>query len=240
MNISRLLPLTAVLFSGLSLPAAAQVRITEVNVSARNVEITNFGTTTVNLSGWFFCHRFTYPSLSGSIAPGESRQFSVSFDRTSSDLCLYTSSAFASATALEDFIQWGAGGIGRESVAAAKGIWTTGSFFTVPATGVSYHAKAQPPASGLRLSNWFTALPHAGFPVPAPALETGTLTGGTWTLTVNSRYLPASLIPEVNTSLTGTWTTPAVTRTDLGSGRVRLTFPAASGAREFARVRAQP
>ena len=39
------------------------------------------------------------------------------FTDNASDLGLYNSSAFSSTTAMEDFVQWGAGGQGRESVA---------------------------------------------------------------------------------------------------------------------------
>ena len=92
-------------------PAAhAQVRITEVTMTAtNNVELTNFGAATVSLNPWFFCHRRTYGSRpSGDIAPGQSRMFTVaSLNLTSSDLGLYNSSSFATTTAMEDFVQWG-------------------------------------------------------------------------------------------------------------------------------------
>jgi hypothetical protein len=242
MNIPPLLRLAAALF-GFILAAgplsAQQVRITEVNVSARNVELTNFGTTSQSLSGWFFCHRFVYPALSGTLAAGESRQFSVSFNQTSSDLCLYNSSSFGSSTAMQDFIQWGAGGLGRQSVAVSKGIWTAGTFFSVPAAGISFHAKGLS-TSGLRTGNWFNGLPHAGFPVPDPVLESALLASGQWTVTVNSFYLPPALLPETNTALTGTWQTATPSVTDLGSGRVRLVFSAGGSTRGFTRVRAVP
>ena len=75
---------TAVTVLTSSVTANAQLRITEVNLSTRNVEVTNFGATTVNVAGWFFCHRFNYPSLGGSIAAGASRQFTVNFPRAGS------------------------------------------------------------------------------------------------------------------------------------------------------------
>lgn len=239
MNISRLITIAAAVIGLLTPNLSAQVRITEVNVSARTVELTNFGSSAQSLSGWFFCHRFVYPGLSGSLAAGETRQFSVTFNQTSSDLGLYNSSSFASTTAMQDFVQWGAGGIGRESVAVAKGIWATGAFLTVPASGLSFHSKGLL-ASGVRNNNWFTGRAHAGFPLPDPVIETANLAGGQWTVTCNSFYLPAALKPETNTLLSGTWTpvTPAVT--DLGGGRVRLVYSAGSGNRAFTRIRPVP
>ena len=46
----------AVLLAGVLIPESgqAQIRFTEVTLSTRNVELTNFGSTTVNLSAWFF------------------------------------------------------------------------------------------------------------------------------------------------------------------------------------------
>lgn len=41
---------------------------------------------------------------------------------TSADLGLYNTNSFANAAAMEDFVQYGGSGIGRESVAASKGI----------------------------------------------------------------------------------------------------------------------
>ena len=223
--------------------AQAQVRITEVNVSTRNVEITNFSAASVSLTGWRFCHRFTYPSLSGTIAAGESRQFTVTFNQTSSDLCLYNTANFGSTTAMEDFIQWGGAGIGRESVAAAKGIWTAGTFYPVPAAGLSFHAKAQPPATGLRTTNWFTGLPHVGFPVPGPELESFALVSGEWRLIARSYHLLPALRTEANDNLSTVWgsQTPVVVDLGLSAGRRRfdIRFPTL-GLRQFVRVRADP
>ena len=233
--------------------AQAQVRITEVNVSTRNVEVTNFGAASVNLTGWRFCHIFTYPSLSGNIAAGESRQFSVTFNQTASDLCLYRAAlagetfSFGDPNFMQDFIQWGAGGQGRQSVAVAKGIWTNSppasAFFAVPAAGLSFHAKAQPPATGVRNSNWFTGLPHAGFPVPAPELESFAIVGGEWRLIAKSYHLLPALRTEANANLSTVWPvqTPVVADLGLTAGRRRfdIRFPT-TGLRQFVRMRADP
>ena len=217
--------------------AVAQVRITEVTISTGNVELTNFGPATVDLSGWRFCHRFSYTSPGGTIAAGVSRQFTVAFNKTSSDLGLYNSTTFSSTSAMQDFLEWGGGGLGRESVAASKGIWTAGAFLAVPANGVSLHAKANPGA-GTRMSNWFTAFPHAGFPLPNIEVKSVSLVSGEWRLTALSYYLLANHRVETSSDLGVTpWVTATPTVSDLGNKLLDLRFPA-TGARQFLRVKA--
>lgn len=233
------LALAASLLSFAAPAAHAQVRITEVTISTRNVELTNFGPSAVDLTNWRFCHRFIYPSPGGIIAAGATRQFTVNFNQTSSDLGLYNSSNFGSATDMQDFVQWGGGGIGRESVAVAKGIWTTGFFFTLPPAGKSLHAKAQPPATGLRTTNWFPGWPHAGFPVPAMEFESVTIVGGQWRLIGKSFYLTNAHGVDVRADLTTPWVpVTAPTIVELGGGRLDVRFPA-TGTRQFTRLRAQ-
>ena len=212
-----------------------------MTISTRNVELTNFGTTTVDLTNWRFCHRFTYPSPGGTIAPGQSRQFTVTFNQTSSDLCLYSSTNFGSTTDMQDFIQWGGGGIGRESVATNvnKQIWTAGFFFAVPPAGKSLHAKSVTPNTGLRTTNWFPGWPHAGFPVPEMKFESIGVVGGEWRIIAQSFYLTNAHLVEVSSDLSSPWqplAAPAIT--ELGGGRLDVRFPA-TGTRQFSRLRAQ-
>lgn len=238
-----LLPLLSlVLLSTLSTTASAQVRITEVNLQAQRVELTNFGTSSVNLATWQWCRRFVYSAVGGTIAAGETRQFTVSMNQTSSDLGIYRSSLFGSASDMEDYLQWGASfsAAGREGVAVAKGIWPAGPFLTVPAAGLSFHAKGQPPATGSRNSNWFTGLPHQGFPVPAPVLESFSLTGGEWRLITQTFYLQTALRTEANSDLSAVWQLQTPVISSLGAGRFDIRFPASSDPRQFVRVRAQP
>ena len=217
--------------------AGAQVRITEVTLSSRTVELTNFGTSTVNLAGWFFCHSFIYPSPGGSIAAGQSRQFVLnSLSQSATDLGLYSDSNFASAASMVDFVQWGSGGNGRESVAVSKGIWTSGTFLTVPASGLSLHAKGLV-TTGQRTGNWFTALPHNGFPLPGPVIETAGLANGQWKVDVSSFHLASALRAQVTSDFSADWLPAGGTTEDLGGGKFRLTFPS-QGARQFARVQA--
>ncbi|MEL6698783.1 MAG: T9SS type A sorting domain-containing protein [Bacteroidota bacterium] len=119
---------------------SAQVVINEVQYgSSSTIELKNVGSSTVDVSNWWLCYLFTYRQLSASnitvtgntmMAPGDIVTISGSGLSlgTSSDLGIYNSSSFGSSTAMEDFVQWGAGGQGRESVAVTKGIWTAGDF----------------------------------------------------------------------------------------------------------------
>ncbi|WP_033961615.1 T9SS type A sorting domain-containing protein [Psychroserpens jangbogonensis] len=118
--------------------AYAQVRIVEVNPTTNVVKIHNYGSTTVDVTSYWFCHLFTYSTLgsgtvqSGSLnlAPGAEvvLESSSNFNASFSDLGLYQTSSFASSTSMQDFTQWGSGGNGRENVAVNKGIWTAGTF----------------------------------------------------------------------------------------------------------------
>jgi hypothetical protein len=123
----------------LSLSAGfSQIRIVEVTPATNTIVIENFGGTSADISSWWTCHRFNYSQLSSStvvtgslnIPAGNQVELIISgsMNATSSDLGLYNASSFGSTTAMEDFLQWGAGGIGRENVAVAKGIWAAGTF----------------------------------------------------------------------------------------------------------------
>ena len=72
--------------------------------------------------------------ISGSLnlSPGAEVVFtsSVSLYIVSADLALYSNNSFASSASMVDFFQYGAGGIGRESLAVTAGLWTTGDFIS--------------------------------------------------------------------------------------------------------------
>src|SRR5688572_20767989 len=121
--------------------ATGQVRITSVALSTRKVLVTNFGEESVDLSNWWWCHQFFYTTLGGSLAAGETREFTLpgALSQTASDLGLYDSASFASTDSMQDFLQWGSGGNGRELTASEKGIWTAGAFLAVPPNGKSLH-----------------------------------------------------------------------------------------------------
>lgn len=127
----------------------AQVKINEVlyNPSSGGdmIELKNFGPTEVNVTNWNLCARLVYERIgdltveSGTLAIPAGGILVLSgktLNDSSSDLGLYhevnTNADFASASFMEDFVQWGnsLGAGGRESVAVTKGIWNAGEFVT--------------------------------------------------------------------------------------------------------------
>lgn len=124
----------------------AQIRLLKVDTGNGQITIKNFGGTTVDITGYRFCARITYSGgqlnsgmiVSGDLNLSPNEEVIVSWNvilsstATNSDLGLYLpTGAFSSAAAMVDFTQWGSGGNGRESVAVAKGIWTTGDFLSL-------------------------------------------------------------------------------------------------------------
>ena len=106
------------------------------NVGEDWVELINRGAEPVDITGWLWCARFSYPSISAAdilsgnpdltLDPGEVIALSISIDLndTSSDLGLYTQSPFGTAANMVDFVQWGTPvDVGRSDVARDKNIW---------------------------------------------------------------------------------------------------------------------
>ena len=99
------------------------------------IELQNTGSTTIDVTTWWFCARFFYGQivsmtlLDGAdyvLDPGEiiTLQSWINLNNSSSDLGLYSINNFASPASMVDFIQWGtAAAVGRSTVARDKGIW---------------------------------------------------------------------------------------------------------------------
>jgi len=126
----------AILFS---YNVSAQIRLVAVDPGNDKVTIQNFGTTTVPISDYWFCtllvydqlNSFTIDSGSLNLTAGSSVTLSgLNLRDSDADLGLYTSRSFGSATAMEDFMQWGDAGNGRESVANTANLWSSGDFLT--------------------------------------------------------------------------------------------------------------
>ncbi len=154
------------LFLVLAIPAvlSAQVKINEVlyATSGAQIELKNFGATSVDVSNWWLCALFRYTQISGMTVISGSLNIpaggilalsggSITLSSTASDLGLYTSNDFASSAAMEHFVQWGSAGQGRESVAVSKEIWTAGDFMPTVAQGHSIEYDADGDAS----TDWF-------------------------------------------------------------------------------------
>ncbi len=111
------------------------------------IELKNTGTASGDIGGWWLCYRFEYYDIpaSVSIEPGAFLvihlgvngdntatdvyiQFASALNTNSSDLNLYLDGNFTSPSSMIDFVQWGGGGNGRESVAVTAGMWMEGDF----------------------------------------------------------------------------------------------------------------
>ncbi|MEM7107802.1 MAG: hypothetical protein AAF519_06225 [Bacteroidota bacterium] len=118
----------------------ANIRLLQVDPIANTITLRNFGNASKDISSYWFCLRFSYNQVStltaqqGNfiLAPTEEVVISVDMNDTSSDVGFYSTDIFASSEAMSDFMQYGEGGIGRESVAESKGIWTAGDFVENP------------------------------------------------------------------------------------------------------------
>ena len=120
-------------------PSAALVGFLQVNPSTDAIYIKNFGEEAIDISAYRLCSEFTYTTnltsdvslISGStsLEAGDTLVVSWPITDAAADLGLYLAAgAFSDTSAMVDFLQWGAAGIGREVVAASKGIWTAGEF----------------------------------------------------------------------------------------------------------------
>ncbi|MFQ5639018.1 MAG: FlgD immunoglobulin-like domain containing protein [bacterium] len=159
---------------------SAQVKLNEVlySTSDDQIELKNFGSTSVNVSSWWFCALGLYDQISTltvvsgelNIPPGGLLALSgKSLNNSASDLGLYSTNAggFTSPSDMEDFVQWGSGGLTRESVAVSKGIWTAGEFVATVAQGSSIEYDGD----GNLVEDWFAQ------PNPTIGAENGIVTG---------------------------------------------------------------
>lgn len=124
----------------------AQIRLVEVRPAADIVTIKNFGSSTVNISDYWFCSLFAYPQLQSlninsgalNLAPNATVTLSgFAINDSDGDMGLYlpinSNADFADQNFMVDFMQWGDANNGRESVAVAKGIWENDAF--LPGSG---------------------------------------------------------------------------------------------------------
>ncbi|MCB9168695.1 MAG: T9SS type A sorting domain-containing protein [Flavobacteriales bacterium] len=130
--------LLLLLLVGSVLTAPAQVRIVKIDIALDQIVLGNCSnTTTVDVSSFWFTglgnavqvSDLTVVQGNPMLGPALNVIFSGFGLAAVSDLALYTSNGdFNDMALMEDFIEWGAGGQGYESVAVAKGIWTAGTF----------------------------------------------------------------------------------------------------------------
>ena len=156
------------------------------NFGNQLIEIKNIGDATADISGWWLCTlALQYTQLpsgvtipaggiivihvggSGTNTTTDIFLSSMSgLSASASDVSLYSNDSFTSSSSIRDFVQWGSGGNGRESVAVSAGIWTAGDFITDVAKGHSIEYDG----SGNSSSDWIDQ------PVPTIGQENGTVT----------------------------------------------------------------
>lgn len=138
------------LVAGLAIFAAASavhadifdLRITEVNALAGQVEVTNFAETTFTVATNLpFTHKGNTASFvpaASTFGPGQSVMIAVAgLDPAASDLWLYSDSSFASPASVIAGLQWGAASQGQTATAVTAGKWPAASFFTAAQTDVA-------------------------------------------------------------------------------------------------------
>ncbi len=124
----------------------AQIRIIQVEPSTNTIKIKNFAGSTVDISTYRLCSDIKYTNnltsgttiISGSLILTAGSEVELIVPTTvpgswqdllsESDLGIYLDASFSSASSMVDFVQWGSGNHGRQSVAVTKGIWTAGEF----------------------------------------------------------------------------------------------------------------
>lgn len=125
---------------------SSNVRLVQVNPNNNQITIKNFGELDEDISSWRLCSNFNYTNsgmqgdaaltlINGDYILSTDEEVVVEwtpgsgFRLTGDDIGLYLATgAFNSPEAMVDFTQYLSAGNGRESVAVAKGIWSTGDF----------------------------------------------------------------------------------------------------------------
>ena len=121
----------------------SQIRLIKVEPSTNQTTIHNFGTSMVDINGYWFCTKRTYGALTSAtiingslnLAPGADITLVVNtasgLSTVASDVSIYSTNAFGVATNMVDFMQYGdsfSGTSGRENEAVSQGFWTAGTF----------------------------------------------------------------------------------------------------------------
>ncbi|WP_299047747.1 T9SS type A sorting domain-containing protein [uncultured Polaribacter sp.] len=176
-------------FSGLS-SLNAQIVISEIKAPG-SVELKNIGKETVDVSSYWLCDFPAYSQLSSSsinvvngslsLAPNAIVEIS-GFNFISGDdgeLGLYRNDSFGSTASIVDYIEWGATGHRRASVAIEAGTWTNENF--IPAFNESN--SIQYDGVGNNAGDYFEA---------APTLNAENCTAVAGDITINTANLSAT------------------------------------------------
>lgn len=109
------------------------IAVTQVDLAADTVEISNHGDTEVDVNGLFLCNFPSYAPIADApmIGPGETitvdaGALGVNFDETQGEVGLYLSPAYDSSSEIVSYVEWGETGHARSSVGVSAGVWADG------------------------------------------------------------------------------------------------------------------
>lgn len=165
--------------------------ISEIDLTSDKVEIVNTGSTSIDMTGYFFCNRFNgspfYPAIITSlidlansdttslvVGAGQVITFQMTagfIPDASGEVGLYSNNlGFGSAANMVDYVSWGADAT-RDSVAAAKGIWAAGTFVSVTGITAGQTIQLGQGLAGNSVSDYSLATSTIGFnQVPEPTV----------------------------------------------------------------------
>lgn len=143
------------------------LRVTEIQPSAAQVEVTNISQTTYTATQNLpFAHRADTASFIPNatvFAPGESKTFSLpGLDAADSDIWLYNSASFSSPAAIESGVKYGpASNVGNTAVAVSAGIWPSTSAFVATPANAAESLKLVAYRFGV-VASWANGAPNFG------------------------------------------------------------------------------
>lgn len=258
--------LVAVLSMASFVGAAAygQIVISEVDLINNKVELVNLGTNSVDATTWWWCNRVNgspfYATISGStidtnlstatslnIGGGEILVMNVPagmLPNGNGELGLYKSNSFASTTAMEDYVLWGATGV-RDSVAQTKGIWTDNEFIVVTNMTTGDSLQLDVGFSGNDAEEYFVGPSSLGVAQSLVVPEETNLVFDASSLTITSNAFEIVLvgptgtvvIVECTSNLTNAWI--AVETNNLTGSGLELSYPITTNA-QFYRALTSP
>ncbi|MGK0279356.1 MAG: hypothetical protein ACI9RU_002134, partial [Litorivivens sp.] len=117
--------------------AQADVRITLIDPTTNEVQLTNLGDANLDVGPYSMCNFPSYDviatltALDTDIDPGSSLSFIwPALLGSDGESGLYSSSSFGSSAAMVDYVEWGNAGHFREGVAIGANVWFAGEFIS--------------------------------------------------------------------------------------------------------------
>lgn len=148
----------------------AQIRVVRVDPTTNEVTIRNYGSPNnpENIGPYWLCNFPDYDQLEDMVVLDGNLNLAigsevtvtstVNFPVADAELGLYNDNDFGSATAMQDYLQWGSSGHPREGVANTANLWTPGTFIA-DAPPFEYTGNGSQNGVGF----WQTALSIDGF-----------------------------------------------------------------------------